>query len=235
MLTLGIDTATEVAAVGLARGEEMLGELTFAAKMAQSERLLPALDRLLELAGLQTQDLELIAVSSGPGSFTGLRIGLAAAKGLALALRIPLVGVPTALSYAARAAFWDGDIVVLIHDRRNLVYHAVLRGTEFLQEERVVAIETVLEELAGLDAAERQKLLLLGSGAARYRELLESRGLRVAPEALNRPSASTVALLGAARYAKEGVDEVFTLEPRYIQRPLAEVRWEEKEKEKRAR
>jgi len=229
MLTLGIDTATEVAAVGLTRGEEVLGELSFTARMAQSERLLPALDQLLELAGLQPQDLELIAISSGPGSFTGLRIGLAAAKGLALALEIPLVGVPTVLSYGARAAFWDGDILVLIHDRRNLVYHAVLRGTEFLQEERVVAIETVLEELASLDTAERRRLLLLGSGAAQYRELLESRGLRVAPEALNRPSASTVALLGAARYATEGVNEVFTLEPRYIQRPLAEMRWEEKQ------
>ena len=229
MLTLGIDTATEVAAVGLARAGEAIGELNFIARMAQSERLLPALDRLLELAGLRAEDLELIAVSSGPGSFTGLRIGLAAAKGLALTLGIPLVGVPTVLSYAARVAFWDGDIVVLIHDRRNLVYHAALRGREFLQEERVVAIETVLEELA----KEGREALLLGSGAARYRELLEGHGLRVAPEALNRPSAATVALLGAERYAAEGVNELFTLEPRYIQRPLAEVRWEERRREER--
>jgi tRNA threonylcarbamoyladenosine biosynthesis protein TsaB len=94
MLTLGIDTATEVGSVGLAAGPSAIGELTFPRRWDRAERLLQAVDRLLELSRVKVEDLELIAVSSGPGSFTGLRIGIATAKGLAQGLRAPLVGGP---------------------------------------------------------------------------------------------------------------------------------------------
>ncbi|MGQ9477508.1 MAG: tRNA (adenosine(37)-N6)-threonylcarbamoyltransferase complex dimerization subunit type 1 TsaB [Candidatus Bipolaricaulia bacterium] len=221
MLTLGIDTATEIGSVGLSDGSSAIGELTFSARMGQAERLIQAIDRLLELARLQVEALELIAVSSGPGSFTGLRIGLATAKGLAQALRIPLIGVPTAASYARRVEFWPGRVWVLIHDRRNLVYVAEFIGGEMEAEERIEEIESLLgADLTGQLGAP----LLLGSGAERYREELIARGGKVAPQALNLPSGLEVALLGAAKFSSTGEDELFSLEPRYLQRPLAELK-----------
>jgi len=218
MLTLGIDTATAIGSVGLADGSP-LGELSFSARMSQSERLIQAIDRLLELNQARVKDLKLIAVSAGPGSFTGLRIGMATAKGLAQALRIPLVGVPSMEGYVSRAGFWPDKICVLIHDRRDLVYVG-----EFLRGRRVAAerVEEIERVLAGAEGK-----LLLGSGAELYRAELEENGGIVAPSALNLPSGLEIALLGAAKFSATGKDELLTLEPRYVQRPLAETRLNE--------
>lgn len=216
MLTLGIDTATEIGSVGLS-GNFLIGELSFWARMGQSERLVQAIDRLLELNRVEVGKLKLIAVSAGPGSFTGLRIGLATAKGLAQALKIPLVGVPTAASYARRVNFWPGRVSVLIHDRRDLVYVAEFSAGEQMAEEHVERIETVM-------AKELEGGLSMGSGAELYRAEIEKRGGTVAPPTLNLPSGLQVALLGAAKFAQTGEDELFILEPHYLQRPLAEMR-----------
>ena len=218
MLTLGIDTATEVGAVGLVEGSSIVGELSFAARLAQAERLIPAIERLMGLHGREPGELELIAVVSGPGSFTGLRIGLATAKGLAQALQVPLVGVPTLASYAARVGFWPERTLVVLHDRRNLVWWGEFHQGRMEGEERLWEVERLLEEEDRLKGA-----LCLGSGAARYREELSARGAIIAPAELNRPSGARVALLGLERYSQTGKDELFTLEPRYLQRPLAEV------------
>ncbi|MFQ6033516.1 MAG: tRNA (adenosine(37)-N6)-threonylcarbamoyltransferase complex dimerization subunit type 1 TsaB [Candidatus Bipolaricaulia bacterium] len=219
MLTLGIDTATEIGSVGLS-DDSLIGELTFSAKIRQSERLIQAIDRLLELNRVEVEDLNLIVVSAGPGSFTGLRIGMATAKGLAQALKVPLVGVPTMESYARRVAFWSGRVCVLIHDRRNLVYVAEFTAGEQTAAERVEGIERVLGEAEGK--------LFLGSGAELYRAELTERGGTIAPRTLNLPSGLEIALLGAAEFAAAGEDELFTLEPRYAQRPLAEIRSKER-------
>ena len=218
MLTLGIDTATAIGSVGLSDGSP-LGELSFSAQMSQSEHLVEAIDRLLELNRARVKDLNLIAVSVGPGSFTGLRIGMATAKGLAQALKVPLVSVPTMESYVSRAAFWPGRITILIHDRRNLVYIAEFSAGKQAVEEHVEEIERVLVGATGK--------LFLGSGAELYRAELEEHGGIVAPRALNLPSGLEIALLGAARFSATGEDELFTLEPRYAQRPLAETRLNE--------
>lgn len=218
MLTLGIDTATEIGAVGLIEGSSIIGELSFAARLAQAERLIPAIERLMGLHGRESRELELIAVSCGPGSFTGLRIGLATAKGLAQALGVPLVGVPTLASYAARVSFWPGRTLVVLHDRRNLVWWGEFHQGRMEGEEHLWEIERLLEDEGKLRGA-----LCLGSGAVRYREELSAKGAIIAPAELNRPSGATVALLGLERHAQTGKDELFTLEPRYLQRPLAEV------------
>jgi len=219
MLTLGIDTATATGSVGLSDGS-LSGELSFSARMGQSERLVQAIDRLLELNRVEVEDLELIAVSAGPGSFTGLRIGMATAKGLAQALKIPLLGVPTMESYMSRVDFWPGRISVLIHDRRNLIYVAEFAAGEQAVAERVEEIERVLGKAEGK--------LFVGSGAELYRRELMERGGAIAPRTLNLPSGLEVALLGAAEFAAREEDELFTLEPRYAQRPLAEIRFKER-------
>lgn len=220
MLTLGIDTATEQGGVGLCRDQEPIGELMFSAAMSQSERLIPAIEQLLNLNGLRKKELELIAVSKGPGSFTGLRIGTATAKGLARALNIPLVGVPDTDSYALSAAFWRGKVCVLLPDRRNLVYYAIFSNGAKLSEERSSTIEALKDVIRGA----QDHLLLIGAGVEKHRDALSKlQNVAIAPVGLNRPSALNIALLGAQKFKSTHKDELYELEPLYVQKPLAEV------------
>ncbi len=219
MLTLGIDTATEQGSVGLCRDQEPIGELMFSATMSQAEKLIPAVEQLLSLNEIKKHELKLIAVSMGPGSFTGLRIGMATAKGLARSLQIPLVGLPNAEAYARNASFWNGKVYVLLPDRRNLVYYAMFLNGAKLNDERSRAIEALLEELHHSE----DRVLVIGAGVEKYRDrLAQLSNVSIAPAALNRPSALNIALLGAEKFKRTHKDELYELEPMYVQKPLAE-------------
>jgi len=220
MLTLGIDTAGEQGAVGLCRGSEGLSALNFVATLQHGEKLLPAIEVILHWSGVHRDDLELIAVSTGPGSFTGLRIGMAIAKGLAHSLDVPLVGVPTLATYARAVSFWPGPVYALLLDRRELVYWAGFREGEPFTREQTEPIEPLLTRLRG----ESERPLLIGPGAEYHRLLIAARvpELAIAPQILNRPSGLQVAWLGWATYQAKGENQVDTLEPIYAQPPLAQ-------------
>lgn len=222
MLTLGIDTAGEQGAVGLCRGAEGLSELNFIATLQHGEKLLPAIEASLRWGGVHQDELELLAVSTGPGSFTGLRIGMAVAKGLARALEVPLVGVPTLAAYAQEASCWPGPVYVLMPDRRELVYWAGYRSGEPFTAERVEPIESLLARVV----EEPEHPLLIGPGVERHRSLIvqQASALTLAPAIRNRPSGLQVAWLGLAIYQAKGQDERDTLEPLYAQAPLAQAK-----------
>jgi tRNA threonylcarbamoyladenosine biosynthesis protein TsaB len=214
MLVLGLETAGEQGCVGLIRGERPLSETVFFGAMRHGEMLLPAVEAALKLAEVKRNDLELIAVSRGPGSFTGLRIGIAAAKGLARALEIPLVGVSAFEPYAQIAGFWDGPAWVLLTDRRDWVYSAAFKGGEQIAPPQALP----LEELMGHLASASEEPLLIGPGVERHRERLKALSRAVlAPEGLSRPSAVEIARLGRERFLAEGCDEKRELEPLYLQ------------------
>jgi tRNA threonylcarbamoyladenosine biosynthesis protein TsaB len=156
MLILAFDTATEVATSALVDDGEVLGERT-----SRAATVLEDLDALLRQAGAHTRDVDGLAVGTGPGSFTGVRVGLATARGLALALGVPVAGVSTLAALAAGA---PGALPV-IDARRGEVF--VLDG-----EPRVLAP-------AEVDPHGR---LCVGSGAVRYRSLLEAAGAEVPPD-----------------------------------------------------
>lgn len=224
MITLGIDTACEIGSVGLADGEKLLAELTYQAAMSQSEKLLVSVDELFKTTEVAKKDLELISVSTGPGSFTGLRIGIATAKGLALSLGVPLIGVPTCDTYQTKVAFWPGKICVLILDRRNLVYRALYEGGEKVVGESSKPKEKVFQE-AGQESTD-VPWLFIGSGAEEYREEIKKVGGVAAPASLNTPSGFTVAQLGGRKITRGESDKLLELEPFYAQRPVAEVKFE---------
>jgi tRNA threonylcarbamoyl adenosine modification protein YeaZ len=157
MLILAFDTATDVATSALVDGEEVLGERT-----SRAATVLEDVDALLRQAGAHTRELEGVAVGVGPGSFTGVRVGLATARGLALGLGIPVAGVSTLAALAAGAP----GAVPVIDARRGEVF-------VLLDEPRVLPPDA-LELGAGA--------LCVGSGAVRYRALLEAAGLEVPPE-----------------------------------------------------
>jgi tRNA threonylcarbamoyladenosine biosynthesis protein TsaB len=154
MLILAFDTATDVATSALVADGEVLGE-----RSSRAVTLLEDLDALLRQAGTHTRDVEGLAVGIGPGSFTGVRIGLATARGLALALGVPVAGVSTLDALAAGA---PGALPVIDARRREVFVPG-----------RV---------LAPADVEVEAGRLCVGSGALRYREVLETRGAEIPPD-----------------------------------------------------
>jgi tRNA threonylcarbamoyladenosine biosynthesis protein TsaB len=219
MRTLGLETAGEIGSVGIVEGSRVLSECSFAARADHGGKLTPSVDAALRLADRTRADLDLIAVSRGPGSFTGLRIGLAFAKGLARSLAVPLVGVPTLDVYAHQGRFWPGPVWALFPDRRETVYRAVYEGERLATPPTVVEVERLGTERSSADA--ERKPLLVGPGVDAHREALRHAlpEARLGGAALTRPSGATVARLGQARYARDEANELYDVEPLYAQGP----------------
>jgi tRNA threonylcarbamoyladenosine biosynthesis protein TsaB len=215
MMALGIETSHEHGSVGLIQDGQLVGELLFSA--GPGERLLPAIEHVLSLNNLEREQLELISVALGPGSFTSLRIGLAVGKGLAQALHIPIVGVPSMTAYAEKVSFLSKKICVVLPDRRDLVYYALYENNLQITPELSSTVSTLREHLEEMP----DLVLCIGPGAERHRADLEPR-VPVAPPALNRPSGAVIAQLGAQKYSRSQHDELWTLEPLYVQKLLAE-------------
>ena len=222
MNALAVDTATEALGLALRAGEHTRSELALAG-FRHSENLLPHVRRLLADASLGPADLDLIVCSLGPGSFTGIRIGLAAVKGLAFAARpggTPLIGVSTLEGLAWRHRRLGFPVAAVNASLRRRFHAGLFRGGvlqgEFLEEE----LEGLASRLAGEPA-----LALCGSGAERLYELLAARR---GPEGLlldaGAAPADPVGLLeaGLARYAQAGPTPEPV--PLYLRKSEAEIR-----------
>jgi len=166
MLTLAIDTTTAVCSAALAKGERLLAEITTNIPRTHSQRLLPLVDALFQETGLTPADLELLAVSRGPGSFTGLRIGIATIKGLGLALGLPVVGA-SSLQVLAHNLGGRGLVCPVLNARRDQVYTALYRVgnnpiPELIVEEQAVAVPQLMEILKQY----REPIWFCGDGVA---------------------------------------------------------------------
>lgn len=218
MVVLGLETAGNQASMGLSEEKRPLCEIVTAADWAQGEELLAVVGVALTLAQVGKRDLELVSVSAGPGSFTGLRIGISTAKGLARGLGIPVVGVPTLDVYAHKVRFWHGPVWALIPDRRRSVYVTGFRGEQRTIAARAMDLDEMLREA---EPGGNGTVLFVGPGAEIHRGELEDRApdARVASACLNRPSGLAVASLGRARYLQRRRNEYYGLEPLYLQPP----------------
>jgi len=209
MIILGVDTSEDYARVALWNKGSLAGELITEQRFHHAEGLVPLIEQLLAETGIEKKQIQLVSANRGPGSFTGLRIGLATAKGICQSLQIPLVGIDG--TFVCRTQLDDcACVCVLIPNRRNLLYARWFTGMQPDSEVKVMAIEELLEHLNN----ERKDLLVAGSAAGSIRGQLESiPWIRVAPEKVNRPSAPQVAMLGEKYYTQ---DEIYTLEPEYV-------------------
>lgn len=221
MTILGIETATSVCGAAVVRDGVVLHEAWLDMKSAHAERLLGQIDDALRGSGVAVGFLDAVAVSIGPGSFTGLRIGLSVAKGLVYAAGVSLVGVPTLVALARHAVSVDppGEnewVLAALDARRDEVY-CQLFGTQRASyapvrdaEDRTVV--SLREELAGL------RVLVAGDGAGKVIGSGDGRlrGGRAAAAGGSLCSAGAVALLGEEMFRTGTRDDVATLEPRYI-------------------
>ncbi|WP_346354861.1 tRNA (adenosine(37)-N6)-threonylcarbamoyltransferase complex dimerization subunit type 1 TsaB [Azotosporobacter soli] len=231
MPILALDTATMVSGVALAAQGKVIAELTLQIGKTHSEMLLPHIKELLNMAGIDKKELRAVAVSIGPGSFTGLRIGLATAKALAYALKIPLIGVSTLEALAYGAATPGALIVPLLDAQKGNVYYAAFGwDANGLREERaagVAAIEDILAQLA----QEKRPVMVLGEAAVLHRDkilAMKGEGICLAPGHIVISRASSVALLGEMMLQQGLVSDTMALEPLYIRRSEAEVLWEKR-------
>ena len=225
MPILAIETSTLVSSVAIATPDALLAELTLKVRKTHSERLMPHIESLLQMAELEAKNLRAVAVSMGPGSFTGLRIGISTAKALAYALKIPLIGVPTlkALAYALPAP--NIYLSPMLDAQKGNVYQAVFEWADGCLTEiiapRAIAFTEAQEELLRLEKPH----LILGEAVEMYWEKIIS----PAPGHLAMPRAGSAAVLAQNMLAAGEYGDAFSLEPFYIRRSEAEVLWERRQ------
>ncbi|WP_301860789.1 tRNA (adenosine(37)-N6)-threonylcarbamoyltransferase complex dimerization subunit type 1 TsaB [uncultured Megasphaera sp.] len=229
-MLLAIETSSLVSSVALLHDDTLRAELTVQARLTHSEQLMPHIADMLEKASVRKQDIDGIAVSIGPGSFTGLRIGLASAKALAFAWQIPIVGVETPLSLAWNFVGASSRICTLIDAQKGNVYAAVYQWEETVLHTRSdVYVAPLTEVLAELQQ-EKGPVVFCGDGALKYRTSIveASEQFRLAPPTMAIPRAGSVALAAVPRFLTGNTDDCMTLTPAYKRRSEAEVLWEKR-------
>lgn len=234
MRILAIDSSSLVASAAVLEDEVLMAEYTLNYKKTHSQTLLPMIDEVVKMTELDLQTIDAIAISKGPGSFTGLRIGSATAKGLGFSLNKPIVAVPT-IDAMAYNLWGCGDIIVPIMDaRRNQVYTGIYtfegKHMQVLQEQCAIAIE---ELLAGLNERGR-KIIFLGDGVPVFREKIRE-GLTVpyefAPAHMNRQRAGAVGALAELYYEKGMTESADVHKPDYLRLSQAERERQERQEQ----
>ncbi len=224
MLVLGVETSTMQGGVALVGEDRLVSEFLLNVEATHSERLLPTIDRMLRDAGVGLDAVSGIAVSIGPGSFTGLRIGLSTVKGLAYASGMPVVGVPTLEALAWSVPFSAVQVCPVLDARKHEVYAALFRFERGLlvrlMEDAALAPEALCSKI-------RKPTLFLGDGVPvhgeLFRRLLGDRML-VPPLANRGARPACVAELGRQRLERGERDSADSLVPRYLRPSQAELR-----------
>ena len=226
MLTLALDTATRVCTVGLVQDGYVLAEYDISVGLTHSEGLMPQLDQMFARTGIKKENIDRIAVSIGPGSFTGLRIGLAAAEAMAYAWQCGICGVNTLEAMAYNIPVEGVVLAPVLDAQKGNFYTAFYEWTGGeLREVRPVEMadrETLLQQLQACG----KPVLLMGECEKLMKKELPD-GISVAPEQVRLPKASSVALAAEGTEPLTGED-VFTLRPYYIRKSEAEELWEKR-------
>ena len=226
MRIVAMDAATRYSGLAIVEDETVRGEWLVSSGLTHSQRLMPALDFLLQETGFRMQDMQAVVVSQGPGSFTGLRIGLATARALAQGLGIPLVGVPTLELWAASFA-GNGLVMPLLDARRQEFYMALYRKTANALELLIPPRQQPLAGLAELLAPYPGEIFAVGDAVGRDAELLQDvlgERLQITPECHRVPRPAVLAQLGLERLRRGEVSDYKQIRPLYLRQSEAEVK-----------
>lgn len=232
MYMLAIDSATPVVGLALLNDQKVMREEFMNYKRTHSETLMPGIDRVLHDCELTVSDLDVIAVTIGPGSFTGLRIGLAAAKGLSMACGKPLVGVSTLDVLAHNIVFSDNLVCPLLDARKQEVYTAFYSAVgdtpRRLTEDMACSPQEMASRArAAATAAGKRYITLLGDGFYPYADYFRAffrEDLQVAPGPLMLPRAAALGSLAFTRALNNDFDDTFAIRPVYVRLSEAEYK-----------
>jgi tRNA threonylcarbamoyladenosine biosynthesis protein TsaB len=229
MYILGIETATKTGSVAVVSENGVVAQYSLSIEVTHSERLMSTVDRVLKDTGIPLAEMNGFAVSIGPGSFTGLRIGLSTVKGLAFATGKPVAAVPTLQALARNLPYAAYPVCPLLDARKSEVYGALYQyeGADLVQmmPEAAIPINELAERISG-------KTIFTGEAAHIYRaEIKKQVGDRAlfAPFSAVLPSAATVAETGLGIIHRGAQADPGSLTPMYIRRPEAEVAWEKRQ------
>lgn len=227
MKILSIDTTSIFGSVALSDGGTLIAQEQQGVKGTHSERLILSIDHLLKLTGWKKGDLQGVTVATGPGSFTGLRIGLSTAKGLGLALKVPIVGVSSLESLALNAAGFRGTVITLIDARRGELYAAAWK-TVIGKKPLAILKEAVMPPKGLIACIKKIKgdIILVGDGVLAYGGVLKRRlGKPVvfAQGSMCLSQAHNLAILALPKFKKCKTDNLASLVPNYIRHSDAEI------------
>ena len=218
MKILALETSAKAVSAAVSEDGKILCSGYQDTGLTHSRTLMPIVEHILKNTGLTVADMDAIAVAAGPGSFTGIRIGVAAAKGLAFAADKPAVGVSTLAAMARNVAFCDGLVICAMEARRQQVYNALFEAKDGqltrLTPDRAIALEELAEELR----SDPRPKTVVGDGAKLCLAHLTAAGIpcRLAPAHLVMQNAMSVALEAEAMAAKGKLVSAQALEPVYL-------------------
>lgn len=224
MRILAFETSAKASSVALLEGDKLLAEQYQNTDLTHSQTLLVMAQQVLQGCGMTTQDIQAVAVAAGPGSFTGVRIGVAAAKGFAWGGEIPCYGVSTLEAMAFQAGIYEGHVACCMDARREQVYHALFRAeggtlTRICQD-RAIGLEELGRELKEL----REPVFFVGDGSVLSYEALKDQISKpiLLPEHLRQQRAAGVALAARKMALAGDPGDAETLTPNYLRLSQAE-------------
>ena len=224
MTIIAIDSSAKAASVCIANEEKIIGEFFINTSLTHSQTLMPMLEQLLKNTGMSVEQIGAVAVNAGPGSFTGVRIGVAAAKGLAFPKDLPCISVSTLDSMAYNLLDCDCIVCAVMDARCSQVYNAIFRIkgniAERLTEDRALSLSDLLLDIKNYE----EKVLLVGDGAEISYEFLKNCASNVflAPQNKRVQTASSVALAALKMLAEDKTVSAGELMPVYLRLPQAQ-------------
>ena len=226
MLILGIETATEQVSVAIGGHEGVLGLVEVCRGRRHAETLAPAIEFVCSQADVRLDEISVVAVDVGPGLFTGMRVGLASAKALAQALRVPMIGMSSLDLLAYPLRHTGRTVVAVIDARKGELFYAFYRpvpgGVQRVLEPRCGTIDDLIAEVM----ARRDDVICVGDGALRHRdEIIAELRCEMAEQFLSRPSAAPLVQLAHARALREEWVNPWEIQPLYLRLPDAQINW----------
>ena len=222
MLILSVDSSASPASVCLLEDGKVLAEYYLNAGFTHSQTLMAMVESVLKISMKSASDIDAFAVNNGPGSFTGVRIGVSAVKGMAYAADKPCIAVSTLESMAYNALTFEGVVCACMDARRSQVYNALFRvsggSVERLIDDRAVSIEELLSELSDY----REKILLIGDGAELVSGASQNDRILLAPPDVRYQKASSSAMIALEKLKRGEVLSPAALMPTYLRLSQAE-------------
>jgi tRNA threonylcarbamoyladenosine biosynthesis protein TsaB len=226
VLILGIETATPQVSVAIGGHEGVLALFEVSRGRRHAETLVPAIEFACRQAEISIDEFSAIAVDIGPGLFTGMRVGLSAAKAMAQALRIPMIGISSLDLLAFPMRHGDRTIAAVIDARKGEVFHAMYRpvpgGVQQVSEPRCASVDDLVADIL----ARGEQVVCVGDGALRYRDEIDA-GVRCefAEQYQSSPSAAPLVQLAHAKALREEWVNPRDIQPLYLRAPDAQINW----------
>lgn len=232
MRILSLDCATECATVAILEDDKLIGEINFNYKKQHSVILMPMIDEVLKNTSLNIDDIDGFVVSKGPGSFTGLRVGMATIKGLVQASKKPFISVSTLDGLANNLFYANGLICPIMDALRGNVYTALYKFKDnnliSLTEPMVISLDELITTLK----EKNESVYFIGDGTYKFKEKLsnELENINFAPSHLNLARAASLGQIGV-KYLSDGIqDDIYAAAPIYLRLSQAEREYEERMK-----